>query len=276
MSASSSSGNNKDKAKKYLCTFASLCLLPEFKVFKKVPDKPGQAECSICDQGKAKKAIVTVSFKGKSAFTDHLNTEKHKIAIETLNKNSSLEKFWVFQPEDQKVIAAEATLAYHNAVHKSPFRAVDCTHKLLPKLFPDSKIATKISCGRTKTEAILKGVLSEYSLELHTKQLENVYFLSVGTDGSNHGSLKMFPVIVRYFDMKKGILHFLIEFKALPNEKAKTIADYVQDATKSRSIEKQVIAFSADNTNTNFGGMKRNEGDNIFSKLKGKLVVRFT
>lgn len=239
-------------------------------MFNKVDgkQKQGEAECSIC----IPRTVIKIAYKGKTALNEHMKTEKHKKSVERLNKTKDLQTFWVLQPEEQKVIAAEATLAFHNTCHNNSFRSVDCTHKLLPKLFPDSKIAAKISCGRTKTEAIMKGVLAEYSLQVHLKQLEDIDYLSVGTDGSNHGSTKLFPVVVRYFDVKKGIVHFLLDFKSLPNETSDTITEYVYETTLRYKLDGKTIAFSGDNTNTNFGGRERKGLNNIFRKLKCKFV----
>ena len=38
-----------------------------------------------------------------------------------------------------------------------------------------------------------------------------------------------------------------------------------------QSLEKKLIAFAGDNTNTNFGGLNRKSGENIFTRLKTNL-----
>lgn len=72
-------------------------------------------------------------------------------------------------------------------------------------LFKDSKISTKVQSGRTKTQAIVDNVLAS-------------------TDGSNFGNIKVFPVLVQYFDIEKGIQHKLIELASV-NETSQTITD---------------------------------------------------
>lgn len=63
-------------------------------------------------------------------------------------------------PEAFKVWASEATLAFHTVKHHQSYRSLDCTSKLLTSIFKDSPTAKKISCSRTKAEAISTGVLS--------------------------------------------------------------------------------------------------------------------
>jgi hypothetical protein len=75
-------------------------------------------------------------------------------------------------------------------------------------LFPDSDIVKKLSCGRTKAEAIVTGVLAPASVDvslgiLHRNMIEineedlTPYF-SNASDASNHGSSKMFPVAIKF------------------------------------------------------------------------------
>ena len=72
--------------------------------------------------------------------------------------------------------------------------------------------------------------------------------------------LKLFPVIVQYFDWKKGGLQSkLIEFTNKSNETAETIATYVKDTLEKRMLLKKCVAFTGHNCNTMFGALRRNE-----------------
>ena len=64
----------------------------------------------------------------------------------------------------------------------------------------------------------------------------------------------------------------LIEFTNKVNETADTIATYVKDTLEKRMLLKKCVAFTGDNCNTMFGGLRRNEqGNNVFAKLKKML-----
>src|SRR6218665_3050150 len=95
---------------------------------------------------------------------------------------------------EQKLAAAEGTWAYHTVQHNQTFRSTDCTSKLVQKCFEP-----KFSTARTKTEAIVCNVLAPYAMEELECDLECANFVSIFTGSSIHNSIKMFPVLVRYF-----------------------------------------------------------------------------
>lgn len=168
---------------------------------------------------------------------------------------------------DQLVAATEATLAYHTVYHHFSY----LSNHLLSKLFEDSKTASRIQCGRTKTQAIVDNVLAPHSLNIIHKTMEHTRFVGISTDGSNHGALKVFPVVIQHFDKCNGLQHKLIEVKSLKNETSDTICDLLVEALESLDLQNKCIAFGADNTNTNFGGINRRPGENIFTKLNQYL-----
>lgn len=66
------------------------------------------------------------------------------------------------EPSNVQILAAEATHVYHIVFHHQSYLSNECMSKLFPVLFPDSKNANGISCGRTKSEAIVaSGVCSD-------------------------------------------------------------------------------------------------------------------
>lgn len=102
--------------------------------------------------------------------------------------------------------------------------------------------------------------------------IEEIPYISIATDASNHGYKKMFPLVVQYFSVKDGGYQFkLIELQSLSNETSKSIKDYIITTLNNKGIAAKSIAFGGDNTNTNFGGVARNPGNNIFTKLKTEL-----
>lgn len=90
-------------------------------------------------------------------------------------------------------------------------------------------------------------------------------------DASNHKALKIVPVIVRYFDPREDIQTKVIEFTNLSNETTETQVAYIERILNEYGIMDKVIAFAADNTNTNFGGVDRKGKNNIFHRLQNKL-----
>ena len=64
-----------------------------------------------------------------------------------------------------KVTAAEVTSVYHTVQHATSYRAGDCGAKLATTIYPDSDIAKRMACGRTKAEAIVTDVLAPASVK---------------------------------------------------------------------------------------------------------------
>ena len=61
----------------------------------------------------------------------------------------------------------------------------------------------------------------------------------------------------------------LIEFTYKANETADTIATFVKETVEKRMLLKDCVAFTGDNCNTMFGGLRRNEQrNNVFAKLR--------
>ena len=95
----------------------------------------------------------------------------------------------------------------------------------------------KFSSGRTKTEKVVTSVLAQYFIDAVLKSFEeyDIAYFGVTTDSSNHNELKLFPIIIQYFDWRKGGLQSkLIEFINKANETADTIATYVKDTLEKK------------------------------------------
>jgi hypothetical protein len=76
-------------------------------------------------------------------------------------------------------------------------------------------------------------------------------------DSSNHSALKIVSILVCYFIPEEGIKTMVLGFLDLPCETADQLTEYVCQLVTKWNIEKKVVALSADNTNTNFGGSSR-------------------
>ncbi|PSN58089.1 hypothetical protein C0J52_06518 [Blattella germanica] len=75
--------------------------------------------------------------------------------------------------------------------------------KLTTHIFSnDLQTVAKLSCGRTKAEALVRNIIAPKSVNDFVKILsssENTKRLfSLATDASNKGNRKMFPVCLRY------------------------------------------------------------------------------
>jgi hypothetical protein len=68
-------------------------------------------------------------------------------------------------PNTDKVTTAECTKVFHRVQHEHSYRSADCDMKLCQMVFSNSDTVKKLSCGRTKAEAIVTGVLAPASID---------------------------------------------------------------------------------------------------------------
>uniref|UniRef100_A0AAR2KN72 HAT C-terminal dimerisation domain-containing protein n=1 Tax=Pygocentrus nattereri TaxID=42514 RepID=A0AAR2KN72_PYGNA len=238
-------------------------------VFTDILQKSFPAFRPVCKAG----TYVSVSNGGARDLKIHLDTEKHKTAVRGESSGSLITQYFIKPGNEDAVNAAEAAWSFHTVKHHNSYRSMDCTSSLLKKTLPDSDTAKKFSCARTKTEAIVDGVLAPHSVEVAHEALKNIPFCGINTDGSNHGAVKIFPIIIQYFDWKEGgVQSKLIQAQDTPNETETTIANYLMETLAKNNLASKCIAFTGDNCNTNFGGTRRDEGgNNVFANLKRML-----
>ncbi|KAK4881503.1 hypothetical protein RN001_004822 [Aquatica leii] len=220
---------------------------------RQVKENSYKASCCLCNKE------FSCGHGGVADIKQRASTKSH-MAIVSSRASSTLTKYFM-KPEtsaletNDKIAAGELTSVYHTVKHSLSYSSMDCTHKLLPYICSDSKIAQSFSCGRTKAEAIVCEVLAKESLKniLNIIQEKNLYF-SIATDASNKKNRKMFPICVRFFDYNTGIENRLLEFVECNDECANQVSKLLIGTLEKNGLSlNKVSAFAADNTNVNFG-----------------------
>ncbi len=67
-------------------------------------------------------------------------------------------------------------MIYHNIRYYLSYNSLDYNLKLIVKIFEDSKVAKKISCGRTKSEMFSVNVLLQVSVQSKLSEFRNKKF----------------------------------------------------------------------------------------------------
>jgi hypothetical protein len=94
--------------------------------------------------------------------------------------------------------------------------------------------------------------LVPFAVQQILEELEALKYISVMVDTSNHKSLKLVPVLVRYFIPRKGAQNKVTEFHNLKGETADVVTTYITDVLDKYKLSNKIIAFCGDNCNTNF------------------------
>ena len=83
--------------------------------------------------------------------------------------------------------------------------------------------------------------------------MQNLRF-SLSTDASNKGNVKLFPVVIKYFNKNEGIVNFVLDLYDDANEKSIDIYNNITRILKSYNLSiSNVIAYGADNASLNYG-----------------------
>lgn len=225
------------------------------------------AKCSTCNHN------FTISHGGENDVRRHLQSKYHIANVQASASTSKISKFFVSKQSKahEDVAFAEVSFCYHSVIHSHSYVSAGCTSTIFKKMFPDSEIAAKYSCGKTKISAIISKIIGKHSKLYILNQLKNNRPFSISTDASNKGNVKTFPLIVRYFDHNIGVKTGLLSFISLEAEDTKTISNALtqQIAVNELSV-KNITAYGADNANINFGRTK-----SVFvelNKINGNII----
>lgn len=152
-------------------------------------------------------------------------------------------------------------------MHNHSFKSMTCTASLICQIYNEKKC----TCAKTKTRDLIVNILAPCAIENTIEGLKKANYISVLVDAWNHKSVKLVPVIVRYFNPENGIKNNILDFSHPPEERAELIQNKIISVLKKFELEEKIISFSGDNTNTNFSGIARKAKNNVFLKLKNTL-----
>jgi len=133
------------------------------------------------------------------------------------------------------VLVAEGVFSFHTVKHHSSYKRAYCTSFLFKTIFPDSEIARKFwaSWSTTKTNS----AIAPHTIDNIMQTLKNntLSCCGVATYAGSHNAVKVFPVVIQYFDRKNcGLQSKLIEVQQQSNEAADTPAQYIKGNLKKR------------------------------------------
>lgn len=112
------------------------------------------------------------------------------------------------------------------------------------------------------------------ALQMLTTQLESANFVTLCCDTSNHGNLKILPIIVRFFSLNNGVQTKLIDVFQLEDETGETLFKKLESVWTKFNLHDKVMGLSADNCPTNFGGITRGGENNLFARMQKEFGKR--
>lgn len=233
-------------------------LAKKYPFVKKAAGKTdSDVSCEICF------SEFNIVNMGKSGIDQHLKVSKHVKALQAKSSTRSVSNYFA-STTDYTVSAYEGVWAYYVIKANHSFLSSDCASKLFRTCFE----MRKFHCARTKCEAIVTNVFAPYANKVLETELSDRNFVSISTDASNHGNIKMMPVVVRYFIPTVGVHVRLFEFSSEKGETSSIIAHMIKATAEKFQINEKIVGFCGDNCATNFGSRERGGENNVFYKLK--------
>lgn len=226
---------------------------------------PSHAYCRLCNRD------FRVDNGGLNDVTKHFNTGMHKNNSKAQNSTPAASNFFAsFKlDQDEDVMRAEVLFSNFVAEHNIPFLVADCFTRLCKAMFPDSKIASKFSCSRTKTTQIVKRSLAPSLHQEVVEHLKNNPF-SLAIDESNDRNCdKSLAILVRYFTDRSRT-----SFLAMPIcniGTAANIFEHIQQVFIDNNIPwSNLISFMSDNCSVMTG-----KNNSVVTRIKEKTPSVF-
>lgn len=205
---------------------------------------------------------IHCSHMGVRDIVLHCGRDVHKANVEKMKNQASLNSF-VRKPSEssleKKTLKAEVMVTNFLVQHNLPIATADHLGPLFKAIFPDSQIASKYAAARTKTTAILNIAMGPHCHQSLVEHCQSHPF-TLGTDGSNDsGLLKMNPVTIRLFDVKKSkkVTNHFFDICTTTGEdcgKAYAIFDAINSKFDEDSVPwSNAVSLSVDNTNAMIG-----------------------
>ena len=125
--------------------------------------------CTVCNKH------MSCIHQGLFDVKRHVQGSSHQAGYKDCigEKQSSVSSFLATDPIQEKVMAAEVKLTFFLAENHLPMAVADQASRFFKSMFPDSRIAKKITCGRTKASAVLNDAIAEDLKENLVTNLES-------------------------------------------------------------------------------------------------------
>ena len=230
--------------------------------------KPSQkgatyAHCTVCN------CDFSICGGGVHEVKRHCSSAKHTELLKDIETQPSITSaFSSSKPSLQEpVMTAELFFTSFLVEHNLSFATADHFSKLCKAMFPDSQIAQRYSCGRTKTTAIVCHALAPAANSLVTEACVKGPFSILCDGGNDKLDKKYFGIMVRYWDDQLGMA--VTRFLAMPVcniATGQSLFDALEAELSSRSIPwENAVGFASDSASVMVG--IRNS---VLSRVRGK------
>ena len=208
-------------------------------------------------------------------------TPHHKTMEKSVKNTHKVDSFFTSTASDEinnSVIRAEVMRTNFIVQHNLSFLTADHLAPVYSKMFPDSEIAKKFRCARTKTIAIINNAIRSALHESLVTYMQNRLF-SICNDGSSDSGIKKInPVCVNIFDADNSSevqtkFYDMCVTTGVDCSKSETLFNAIIDKFVKDEIPWQnVISVGLDNRSANMG-IRSYAKSRILQKYPDCLIV---
>lgn len=145
---------------------------------------------------------------GKGGLKDlrrHETTECHQRNKRAVGSSATMNSFLVVQ--DHGTVDAELRWANFVSENHLSLNLSDAFSKLVPKMFPDSKIASNFKCCRTKTGQIIQQALGETARDEIVFEMKQSFFTLMMDESTDKATVRQMVIMARIFAEDKVETH---------------------------------------------------------------------
>lgn len=169
------------------------------------------AYCKVC-------AKLLRASSGKTDLIANANSEMHKKHARSVHYKPNVNLILQNTKIDKGIMNAKIQFSSFVAEHNIAFRVIDHLVPLSKHDFYDSKIASKKTCGRTKTTAIVKNVVGKRQFDNLCQILREKKFSLCCDKSTEIRTTKMLSIVVRVEINSKICDIFFCLYKVVNND----------------------------------------------------------
>ncbi|GLV45964.1 hypothetical protein CBL_02914 [Carabus blaptoides fortunei] len=210
------------------------------------------AFCKYCDKA--------INIKcGKDALVKHSSRNIHKENCKSLANQTSITTFIKASTStnilEQEIKGAEIRLSPFIAEHNLPFNCIEHIPSLVAKICPDSKIAKRLACSRTKTGMIVQNILGAQSFQLVCADFRKKKFFLIVDESTDRSTIKHLCLGVRYCNDSYNTQDNFLTLVPLSEADAVTVYNHIVQFFNENEIpyKANLIAFASDGANVMMG-----------------------
>ncbi|OCT57593.1 uncharacterized protein LOC108704684 [Xenopus laevis] len=255
------------KPKKRKCVLTESILI-DFPYIRPGPTE-NYAFCTLCQ------TAFTIASGGRSTVKEHSASKRHLRASQSCSvKETPFFKTYLPDAHEFSFALQEGTFAFHTIKHHQSFLSMDCSASLIKRFYE-----CKFSCSKSRCETIITDVLARWAEDTVLQDIHKASYVTLLTDASNNGCVKLFPVLLQYViidtqpmgDCSVQVKTKLVDFFQTDGETTEALSEDLLQVIRRVLVEDKIVGMSADNMNTDFGGLKRKGTNNVVVSMRESL-----